>query len=87
MISSISSLEIIKVVNPDPNIFLWIAESIADAAVVNPNGFKTLLANSLSTFLIKGNPDFSNGTKSLPKNPPNCPILCKCVFDSFILAE
>ena len=25
--------------------FLWIAASIADAAAVNPNGIKTLLAN------------------------------------------
>ena len=27
-----------------------------------------LLANGLSKFLIKGNPIFSNGSKSLPKN-------------------
>ena len=38
--------------------------SIADAATVNPNGIKTLLANGLSIFTIKGNPVFSNGTKS-----------------------
>ena len=36
---------------PDPNIFLWIPASVADAAAV------------------KGNPVFSSGTKSLPKNP------------------
>ena len=35
---------------PDSNIFLWIAASIADAAAVNPNGIKTLLANGLRTF-------------------------------------
>ena len=46
-----------------------------------------LLANDLSTFPIKGKPVFSNGPKSLPKNPPDCPILCNWVFDSFILAE
>ena len=34
------------------------------------------LASSLSTFIIKGNPVFSNGPISLPKNPPNFPILC-----------
>ena len=86
-ISSISSLEIIKVINPDPNIFWWIAASVADAIAVYPNGIKTLLANGLSTFPIKGNPVFSNGPKSLPKNPPDCPILCNWVFDNFILAE
>ena len=32
----------------------------ADAAVVNPNGIKTLLANGLITFFINGNPPFSN---------------------------
>ena len=67
MISFISSLEIINVVKPDPNIFLEIAASVADAAAVNPNGIITLLANGLSTFPIKGNPVFSNGPKSLPK--------------------
>ena len=67
--------------------FLWIAAFAADAAAVNPNGIKTLLANGLSAFLIKGNPAFSNGPKSLPKNPPECPILCNWVFDSYILAE
>ena len=25
--------------------------------------------------------------KSLPKNPPDCTILCNCVFDIFVLAE
>ena len=76
MISSISSLEVIKGVNPDPNIFLWIAASVVDAAAINPNGIKTLLANGLVTFPIKGNPGFSNGPKSLPKNSPDCTILC-----------
>ena len=58
-----------------PNIFLWIAASVADADAVNPNGIKTVLANGLSTFPIKGNPVFSDDSKSLPKNPPDCPIL------------
>ena len=44
--SFISSFEIIKIVLwPDPNIFLSIPASAADAAAVNPNGIKTLLAN------------------------------------------
>ena len=43
---------------------------------VNPSGVKTLLANGFSTFLIKDKIVFSNGPKSLPKNPADCPILC-----------
>ena len=70
-ISFISSLDIINIAVPDPKIFLWIAASIADAAAVNPNGIKTLLTNRFNTFFIKGNPVFSNGSKSLPKNPPD----------------
>ena len=71
MISSISSLEIINVVLPDPNIFLCIsASAVADAAAVNSNEIKTFLAHVLSTFLIKGNPVFSDGPESLPRNPP-----------------
>ena len=87
MRSSISSFEITNVVNPDLNIFLWIAASLADAATVNPNGTKTLLTNCLSTFPIKGNPVFSNGPESLLKNPPECLVLCNWVFNNFILAE
>ena len=43
--SSISSFDIIIVVLSDPNFFLSIPASSADAAAVNPNGIKTLLAN------------------------------------------
>ena len=75
MISSISSLEIIIVVVPDPNIFLRIAASV-DAAPLNPNCIKMLLANDLSAFAIKGNPVFSNGLESIPKTSPDGPILC-----------
>ena len=75
MISSISSFEIINVVVPDPNIILWITQSVVDVAAVNCNGIKTLLANGLSKFPIIEN-FLSNGSKSLPKNPPYCPILC-----------
>ena len=57
---------------PDHIIFLGIAASVADAPAVNPNAVKTLLANGLSAFPIKGNPVFS---KSLPKSPPDCPFL------------
>ena len=41
----IFSFEIISVVTPDPNVFLWIAASVVDAAAVNPNSIKALLAN------------------------------------------
>ena len=64
-----------------------IASSASDAVVVNPNVIKTLLVNGLSTFPIKGKPSFSNGPKSLPKNPPDCSILWKWVFDKFTLAN
>ena len=42
------------------------AKLTAAAATINPNGIKTILANGLSTFCIKGNPAFSNdnGNKS-----------------------
>ena len=67
IISFISSLEIVKVVPfatyevciPDPNIFLWIAASVAVVVSVNLNGLKTLLAIGLRTFPIKGNPFFN----------------------------
>ena len=95
MISFIYSLEIINVAvcqaksegGPDPNIFLWRAASVSDAAAVNSNSIKTLLANGLSTFPIKGNLVFSNSRKSLPKNRQYCPIFCKWVFDNVTLAE
>ena len=51
---------------------------------MNPNGVNTLLVNGLSSFLIKGDPVFNNGPKSLPKNSPDCPILCNWVFDNFL---
>ena len=45
----------------DDPIQTWIAESVADDTAVCPNAIKTLLANGLNTFFIKGNPVFSNG--------------------------
>ena len=41
---------------PDPKIFVCIPASSADAVAVNPEGIKTLLANGLIIFFIKGNP-------------------------------
>ena len=72
------SLEIIIIVirgverRPDPNIFLWIDASFADAPAVTPNDIKAPSANGLSTFYPKCKPVFSNGSKSLPKSPPDC---------------
>ena len=84
MISLISALEIINFVKPDWNIFFWIAASVADAAAVNCNGIKTILANYLRTFPTKGNLVFSNCPKSLPKYRLDFPILCNWVFGNFI---
>ena len=54
---------------PDPKIFLCIPASADDAAAVNTKWIKTILANCLITFSISGNPVFSNGPRSLPRNP------------------
>ena len=48
--SSISSFDIFSVVFHEPKSFLCITTSAGDAATVNPNGIKTLLANGLITF-------------------------------------
>ena len=48
--SYVLSFDIISVVVPDSKMFLCIPASAADAAVVNPNGIKTLLANGLLHF-------------------------------------
>ena len=39
------------------------------------------------TFYITGKPTFSNGRRSLSKNPTNCTILDSCVFDYLILTD
>ena len=50
------------------------------------SGLGTLKVH-LSTFSIKSKPVFSNGPQSMPKNPPDCPILCSSVFENFILSN
>ena len=47
-------------------------------SAVNSKGIKTLLANGLITFDIKGNPVFSNWPSNLPKNHPDWIILDNC---------
>ena len=64
--------------------FLCIPLSSADAATVNPNGIRTVLANDLVTFFINGNPVFSNGPSNLLRNPSNCIIFDNWVFDNLI---
>ena len=60
-----------NIVVPEPELFLRISGSAVDVAA-NPNGIKTLLANTVSTFFIIGKPIFSNGPRSLPWNPHDC---------------
>ena len=55
--------------------FIYIPESGADHAAVNPRGSKTFLANGLIPFFINGSPVFSNWPSKLPRNPPDCIIL------------
>ena len=56
--------------------------SATDAAAVNLNRIKILLAHGLITFFINGNPVFGNRLRSLPKNPPDCIILDNWIFDN-----
>ena len=49
------------------DLLLWILAA-TDAAVVNPSGVNTILANSWSTFFINGKSTFRNDEKSLPSN-------------------
>ena len=67
----ISSFDIINVVVPE----VANPVSAADAAVVNPNGINTILANSVGTLVINSNQTSINGSRSLPWNPPDCIIL------------
>ena len=49
-----------------------------------------LLTNGLITVFVNGNPAFSNGPRSLPRNPPDCIILDNQVirgFDSLISVD
>ena len=85
--SSISSFDIISVVVPDSKILLCTPASAANAAAVNPNGTKTLLAYGWITLFINGNPVFNNGRSSLPRNPRDCIILDNWVFANLISVD
>ena len=85
--SSISSFDIISVVVPDSKILLCTPASAANAAAVNPNGTKILLAYGWITLFINGNPVFNNGRSSLPRNPRDCIILDNWVFANLISVD
>ena len=53
MTSFIYLFKMINIVTWDPDIFLWIATSFADADAVNFNGIKRLSAKAWSKFHIK----------------------------------
>ena len=55
-ISPFDIISIVLLLLPDPKIFLCIPASAADAAAVDPQGIKMLLANGLITFFINDNP-------------------------------
>ena len=73
-------------VNPNPNIFFWIAAPPVDTTV-NPNDIKMLLANGFSTFLSKDKPVLNNGPETLPRNSPNYIIIDSWVFKNFTLFD
>ena len=54
---------------PDPSIFFSITASVAESAVVNPEGTQTLLANGMNTFFNNGNPTGINGLRKLRNLP------------------
>ena len=89
IISWISPFDIINVVLlwSDPNIFLCISASAADAAAVNPKCINTLLANGLIKFFINDNPVFNNEPSNLPKKPPDCIILLILCFRKFYISR
>ena len=76
MISFISSFENFSFVMPDPKMFIGIAVSVAGVGIVDSNSIETLLTNGFTTSFIESKPVFSNCTKSLPRNSPDCLILC-----------
>ena len=78
IVFSISAFEIINgIVHfakykgcPKPQIFFWIAVSVADANAVDPSGIKTLSVEGMSTF-INDKPTFINRPRTLPRTCPS----------------
>ena len=61
----------------------WIPASASDAATVNPNGIKTLLATGVSTFLTNVEPILINSPKRLQRNLPDWRTFDIYIFDNF----
>ena len=53
-----------------PRIILLFTACVADTAVDNLNGIRTLLPDVLITLFINGKQTVINGSGSLPRNPP-----------------
>ena len=79
--------DVISVVFPDPNIFLRIPASAADAAAGSPKGINALLANGVTTFFINGNPVFNKRPSNLPTDPSDCIIFDNWVFENLISTD
>ena len=47
----------------------------------------TILADGLMTLFIKRNSAFSNGSSNLSRNPPDCIVLDKWVFDNLMSVD
>ena len=58
----------------DPQVYFWIVAPVGVAVAINPNGTKTLLSNSVSTFFIDGTPTDINGLRKL-ENPPSWQVI------------
>ena len=71
----------------EPRIFFRIPASVADAATVDPNGIKMLLANGLRIFSINGNPTFKSGLRNLLRNLLGDTLIDNWVFENLVLAN
>ena len=60
--------------------FFWIPAAVDDNTSVNPNGTKTLLANTVSIFSINGKSNFVNGERELSDPPFWLIILLVALF-------
>ena len=49
--------------------FFWIVVSVADAALVNPEGTKTLLTKGISLLFINGKPTFTKRPRKFSNVP------------------
>ena len=71
----------------EPWIFFWIPASVANAATVDPNDIKMLLANGLRIFSINGNPTFKSGLRNLLRNLLGGTLIDNWVFENLVLAN